>query len=117
MLHAIQTAHYVEGQHVVEPEVLVELARQLNLDTPTFAMALLSSEVDEHIRESRRWMTRFGIYGFPGFVLEHNGNFFQVNHQPFYAKPAAFVRELRDAMTLIQRVETRLIDQRQSVQD
>ncbi len=94
MLHAIQTAHYIQGRRVVDTSVLVSLARQIELEPQAFIEAFDACRVEDHIQNSRHLMSRFGLHGFPGFVLEHQSVHMRVTHEPFYGKPDAFVRQL-----------------------
>lgn len=97
MLHAIQTAHYLYGQRVVDRHVLAALAQQIGLESRAFLETFQTCPVEEHIQDSRSWMSRFGLHGFPGFVLEHQGMHARVAHEPFFGKPEAFVRQLHVA--------------------
>ncbi|MBV8658713.1 MAG: DsbA family protein [Burkholderiales bacterium] len=95
MLHAIQTAHYVHGQDVAAESVLLKLAQELDLDIDAFVDALNAAQVDQHFRESRDWMARFGQRGFPGFVLQDGDRYLPVQHGSFYGNPDAFLHALR----------------------
>lgn len=97
MLHAIQTAHYLDGKRVVDGHVLAALAQQVGLESRAFLEAFRNCPVDAHIQDSRSWMSRFGLRGFPGFVLEHQGRHARVSHESFYGKPDDFVRQLHVA--------------------
>lgn len=97
MLKAIQMAHYMQGRRVVDIGVLADVAGEVGLAIDDFAAALADSGVDEHIADSRRLMEKFGLRGFPSFVLEQDGRWQRIQHELFYGKPEAFVRELRSA--------------------
>ncbi|HEY8026976.1 MAG TPA: DsbA family protein [Burkholderiaceae bacterium] len=74
MLHRVQSAHYVDGRRIANATVLAELAQELELDVPAFAMAferLAGSATDRHFAESRDWLARVGGQGFPTMALEH----------------------------------------------
>lgn len=94
MLHAIQQAHYVQGMRVVETPVLASLSERIGLAPATFLDAFQLAPVDEHVRQSRQLMTRFGLSGFPGFVLAYKDARVRVSHEPFYERPEAFVQQL-----------------------
>ena len=83
MMHAIQHAHYVDGQRVVEMPVLAQAAGSIGLAEDAFLPALQSAPVDEHITRTRRWMQQLGLRGFPSFILEHDGELVRVEHEPF----------------------------------
>ncbi len=99
MLHAIQIGHYVQGRRVVDDGVLTDLAGQIGLAADDFADALRNSQADEHIRSSRHLMAQYGIKGFPGFVLEHAGEYTPIRHEPFYGNPEAFSAALLGIVT------------------
>lgn len=100
MMHAIQRAHYVEGRAVVEPAVLAEIAGTVGLPQDSFLDALDAVPVDEHVTRTRRWMKELGLRGFPSFVMEHEGTFTRVEHEPFYGRPQAFVQSV-NAITAV----------------
>lgn len=92
MLQAIQHAHYVEGRRVVESAVLADVANAIDLDRTAFVDALNAVPVDMHVARTREWMQRYGLRGFPGFVVENEGKFARVEHEPFYGQPPGFLR-------------------------
>ena len=95
MLRAIQHAHYVEGRRVVDVAVLTAVAGTIGLAENAFSLALESVAVDEHIAAARRLMQRAGLRGFPGFPLERGADLVRVEHEPFYGRPAEFVRAIK----------------------
>ncbi|WP_419895930.1 DsbA family protein [Roseomonas sp. USHLN139] len=92
MLRLIQTAHYVEGLRVVEPEVLAGLAARLGVDG--FAARLSAVDVDGHIAATRRLMQRIGAGGFPTFLLESEAGLRPVPHSDCYGDVPRFVQRL-----------------------
>ncbi len=96
MLHAIQDAHYVAGRRVVEPAVLAELADGLGLEGEAFRRAFDDAGVDAHVARTRGFMARFGVRGFPGFVLEKGPELVRFDHEPFYDRPEAFARAVQE---------------------
>jgi putative protein-disulfide isomerase len=70
MLRAIQRGHYVDGLHVVRPEVLADLAESIGLDRDAFEQASENVDVDSHIKATRQLMAQIGARGYPAFVLE-----------------------------------------------
>ena len=94
MLHAIQQAHYVAGLRVVEPDVLTAVAVGIGLDREAFAAAFAPDAAAAHIERTRGLMARFGLRGFPGFVLENGSELVRVPHEDFYGRPGAFARAL-----------------------
>jgi len=100
MMHAIQTAHYLRGKRVVEASVLLDLAVEIGLAADAFERAVESTPVDEHIRQTRRWMQELGLHGFPSFVLEREGAFIHVRHDIFYGKPERFLGAVAKIATM-----------------
>jgi putative protein-disulfide isomerase len=98
MLQAIQHAHYVDGRHVVRPEVLTELAERVGLDSAEFADVVAKVDVDAHIAQTRALMGRIGAQGFPTFVLEINGQWYGVEHNRFQRNAAGFAEWLSSAV-------------------
>lgn len=97
MLDVIQDAHYQEGLHVVDEEILANLAVRIGLNKDAFCLALHAAPVDQHIDETQRFMRQFALRGFPGFVLEHDGKYVPLPHENFYGNPDAFVRAVQVA--------------------
>jgi len=90
MVQAIQRGHYVEGRHVVEPEVLCEIAAELGLDRAAFAAKLGETDPLPHIESTRRLMEQIGAGGFPTFVLERDGQLHGVPHNRFARNAEGF---------------------------
>lgn len=90
MIAAIQRAHYVYGRRVVDADTLADLARSIGLNESEFRERYESASVAEHIEEAREMMHRFGLYGFPTFLLELAGQFVRLPHEPLYGKPDEF---------------------------
>jgi putative protein-disulfide isomerase len=90
LLRAIQRAHYVLGQRVVETDVLFHLATDLGLDRAAFEAAFRSAPVDAHIVATQRLMRRIGARGFPTFVLELDGQLYGVPHERYASDPPGF---------------------------
>lgn len=97
MLRQIQTAHYVEGRHVVRADVLEELAGRIGIERSDFTAAVSRVPVDAHIAETRRLMARVGAGGFPTFVLEVDGQLYPVPHNNFAGNPEGFAEWLASA--------------------
>ena len=95
MMAAVQRAHYVEGRRVVETAVLVDLAGALGLDQAGFAAALGAVPVDRHVEDTRDMMSRHGLAGYPGFLLEQDGLFTRFRHEDHYGRPCEFVAAIR----------------------
>ncbi|WBV43653.1 DsbA family protein [Pseudoroseomonas cervicalis] len=94
MLRAIQRAHYVEGQRVIETPVLARLAEGLGVAPAEFLPALEAAPVDRHIETTRGLMQRIGAGGFPTFLVERDGVARPLPHQDCYGNPALFVQRI-----------------------
>ncbi len=95
MIAAIQHAHYVEGRAVVDETVLAEAAGAIGLDRSRFSQAMQSAPVDAHVQATRRLMRDYGLYGFPSFLLQHDGGVARLPHEGCYGRPAEFVGAIR----------------------
>ena len=95
MLRGIQHAHYERGQHVIRPEVLLEIAAEIGLDREAFAAALARVDPDAHIGETRRLMDQVGAQGFPTMLLSLDGEWHGVPNQRFAGNPDGFAAWLR----------------------
>jgi putative protein-disulfide isomerase len=94
MLKAIQSAHYVEGLKVVNQDVLAQLAQRLHQPPQTFLAAYaaaLGARTQAHIAATRRLMAQVGAQGFPGFVIEKDGQMQLADHMAYYGQPQEFV--------------------------
>ena len=97
MLTALQRAHYVDGRRIVDTPVLVGLARAIGLDAASFVDALGAVAVDIHIQGARAAMHRYGLHGFPSFLLECDGDFRRLAHEGCYGNPQAFLALIASA--------------------
>jgi putative protein-disulfide isomerase len=98
MLRAIQHAHYERGQHVVRESTLRQAAAEVGLDAATFAEALQTVPVDEHIAASQELMNNVGAQGFPTFVLQMGDEWFAVPHSRFASTPERFAEWLESQL-------------------
>ena len=91
MIAAIQKAHYVDGRRVVDPDVLADIAASIGLDQSEFRTRYEAAPVAAHIETAHEMMQRFGLHGFPTFLLERApGRFGRLQHEAFYGKPDEF---------------------------
>jgi len=72
----IQQAFYVEGQDIVKPPVLVELAEQVGFSRKAFAKCYDSDEVEQALLADFTFAQNLGISGFPTVLAEGAGGLF-----------------------------------------
>jgi putative protein-disulfide isomerase len=99
MLRGIQHAHYVQGRHVVRPDVLAQIADECGIERDAFAAALEQVDVDAHVAAARRFMARVGARGFPTFVLEIDGELMRAPNERFVGNAAGFAAWLDRTLT------------------
>ncbi|CAD5203912.1 DsbA family protein [Pseudomonas sp. FEN] len=93
MLQRLQVAHYVEGRHLVDVDVLLALAAELGFEAEAFKAAFEQNSdalAAEHFKYSRGLLSRVGGQGFPTLALEKEGRFSLIDISPFLGKPEAF---------------------------
>jgi putative protein-disulfide isomerase len=90
LLGRLQTAHYVEGRRIADESVLLELAKEIGLEPLVFEAALKSANTEQHIKDSRALLAKFGGQGFPTLALERNGQLTLVDVSPWLGKAEAF---------------------------
>ncbi|WP_433861084.1 DsbA family protein [Pseudomonas thivervalensis] len=98
LLGRLQTAHYVEGRRIADEAVLLELAQSIGLPAQAFLAALRAAAVQRHIEASRALLHQVGGQGFPTFALEQDGQFTLIDIGPWFGKPEAFARWLKQAV-------------------
>lgn len=99
MLARLQTAHYVEGQHISDHDTLVTLAATLGINASLFHATLTRVEdgiVQDHIAATQRLMAEQGISGFPTLLSEHEGHFTPINLSPWLGRPQAWLEWLKN---------------------
>ena len=97
MLRAIQTAHYVEGLHVVERDTLARVAEAQGFDRNAFLAALDPKAAQAHIARSQELMRRLRVDGFPAVFVERDRTLVAVAPQAYLGNPAGFVAAVRAA--------------------
>lgn len=95
MLRAIQSAHYVDGEHVIEADTLERLAARIGLDVNAFRASLDPDATDAHMAQSQRLMQRLGVGGFPAVFIEREGHFSELSPQGYFGDPAGFVAAIQ----------------------
>ena len=111
MLQRLQSAHYVEGQRIADPAVLVQLAQELGLDrlafTQTFA-GLAGAATERHFTESRAWLARSGGQGFPTIALARaDGTLARLDASAWLGRTAQWTDYLREQVPVMRSVDGR----------
>ena len=73
MISAIQQAYYLNARNPSDDEVLIDLARHLQLDTDRFENDLNSVETRTSLLGEINFGQQLGAHGFPSMVLNSNG--------------------------------------------
>ncbi|QUX95209.1 protein-disulfide isomerase [Marinomonas sp. CT5] len=88
MLAAIQKAHYQDGQHLDELNVLADLAVSMGLDKATWNEKMADSEAKmrSQVQESHDLMGQLQVSGYPTFILEKEDRLMRLPHSNYYGK-------------------------------
>ena len=88
MLAAIQKAHYQDGKHLDELNILADLAVSMGLDKTTWNEKMAASEANmiDQVQESHRLMDKWRVRGYPTFIIEKNSKFIWLEHSKYYGK-------------------------------
>ncbi len=98
LLGRLQTAHYVEGRHIADENLLLALAAEIGLDAEAFKAAFIAARGDmtqAHFKDSRALLARVGAQGFPTLVLEQSGQYQVIDSGKYLGQPRAFADWLR----------------------
>ena len=93
LLARLQKAHYVEGRHVADQDVLADLAADIGMNRGRFSQAyneVRGPATMAHIAATRALMARLGAGGFPTFALEHDQTFTRLDTAPYLGRPDAW---------------------------
>ena len=90
MLHHIQQAHFIHGQHVARFETLSSIAQDLGLALAAFRSAYDAVDLNTETRQTHALMSAYGAQGYPTMLLERNGQTQRIDHSPFYGNAAQF---------------------------
>jgi len=72
MIHAIQTAYYLNAKNPSDDVTLIELADKLGLDIDQFKTDLNSDDTKQHLNKEIELSNALGAQGFPSLILENN---------------------------------------------
>lgn len=92
MLKRLQVAYYVEGRPIGDLRELLTIAAELGLDSSEFAKALdrANANLEQHLQDSRKLLSRLGAQGFPTLAVERAGQFTNLHLGQFLGKPELF---------------------------
>lgn len=90
MLAAIQKAHYQDGKHLDELDVLADLAVSMGLDKTTWNEKMADSEANmmNQVEESHSLMGKWRISGYPTMIIEKDGKLIWLEHSKYYGRTA-----------------------------
>ncbi|MEQ5634767.1 DsbA family protein [Providencia manganoxydans] len=86
MLKAVQHAHYVSGRHISEPNTLLEIAHEIDLDIEQYQRDYLQQggdNLEQHIHYSRQLLAQSGSSGFPTLLIQQQGKWLRVPLQNY----------------------------------
>ncbi|MEY0233717.1 DsbA family protein [Providencia manganoxydans] len=86
MLKAVQHAHYVSGRHISEPNTLLEIAHEIDLDIEQYQRDYLlqgGDNLEQHIHYSRQLLAQSGSSGFPTLLIQQQGKWLRVPLQNY----------------------------------
>ncbi|MGB0781884.1 MAG: DsbA family protein [Marinomonas sp.] len=88
MLAAIQKAHYQDGKHLDELDILADLAVQLGLDKTIWEEKMAQSESNmlKQVKQSHQLMAKMQVSGYPTLVVEKDGKLQRLAHSYYYGK-------------------------------
>ncbi|BDX03439.1 DsbA family protein [Marinomonas pontica] len=88
MLAAIQKAHYQDGKHLDELDILADLAVPLGLDKTIWEEKMAQSESNmlKQVKQSHQLMAKMQVSGYPTLVVEKDGKLQRLAHSYYYGK-------------------------------
>jgi len=78
MLDAIQVAYYLHAKNPSDDHVLIELAKQIGLDTVKFETELLSPQTHQNLLTEIAFARQIGGNSFPSLFIEKAGKIVEV---------------------------------------
>ena len=73
MIHAIQTAYYLQARNPSDLDTLESLAQEIGIDAKRFADDIRSSDVENELQRQIAFARQAPISGFPSLVLDIGG--------------------------------------------
>ena len=72
MIHGIQKSYYLEAQNPSNEDVLIKIAKKLDLNTDKFKLDLQSSQVHEILLDEIKLARSMDLYSMPSLALQIN---------------------------------------------
>ena len=76
MIEAIQKAYYLDAKNPSEPNVLLQLASELNLNGEEFSQMLASNEINDALETEISYSHKLGAQGFPSLFMKQNNTIY-----------------------------------------
>ncbi|MGH1427701.1 MAG: DsbA family protein [Arenicella sp.] len=70
MIHAIQSAYYLNAKNPSDEETLVECAQKIGLDSKVFLQTIKSDEIEAQLQTQINLSRSMGAQGFPSLLLK-----------------------------------------------
>ena len=93
MLKALQTAHYLHGQHIGKRVTIADVAEGLGFDKAEFSAAvdrINEAQLHKHLDATQKIMREVHASGFPTFVAQIGDQLAILPHGGYYGDPEGF---------------------------
>lgn len=80
MINAIQQAYYQRALNPSDDHILIDLAKEISLDTNKFISDLNSDKIKNQLRDQISLSRKLSHRGFPSLVLETAGKYYFIDH-------------------------------------
>lgn len=95
MTHAIQQAYYRQARNPSDNETLIELAKEVGLDSRQFNQDLLSNDVNQELSQELNTVRKLQLNSFPGLLLTDGKERLHIN--PDYHKAGVILGKIQQA--------------------
>lgn len=99
MLLAIQEAYYLKALNPSDEEVLINIAKELNLDFKKFKEDLNSQEIISLLQKDLEKRAGLGVNSFPSLVLQYKKETYPINIR--FNEPLKILEQIKDLSTNI----------------
>jgi putative protein-disulfide isomerase len=80
MIQAIQQAYYLKARNPADMSTLLELAKEIGLDSARFSADMESPAVHEALLKETGFARKLDVKGFPTLLLEKEGVYTAIQH-------------------------------------